>query len=148
MRLQVLLLAFAVLAPASADFIISNSTVCQGVPVNCPRGAQVVSSANLTQYTCGNLVPAQDNSYLRNGTIGPFGSWNIVTHNVCGHSTLKLDKKPDGSGYDVKGEEGQGLGECREVERVGDVMGKSCDLWLTSVTFRTAFFCETSVCED
>jgi hypothetical protein len=148
MLLQTLLLALALTSSATADFLISNSTTCQGIPTHCIPGAQVITSANNTDYTCSNLVSAQDNTYLRNGTIGHFGDWHLWSSNVCGHSTLKFEKKADGDGYYVKGEEGASLGTCRSVEKVADVMGRTCDLWVTMVTFRTAFVCESTVCED
>ena len=148
MLFQTFLLAIGLASSATADFLISNSSTCQGFPTHCINGAQTLTSANTTDYTCNTLIPAQDSTYLRNGTLGPFGGLKLWSSNVCGHSTLKFDKKADGDGYDVKGEEGESLGECRPIEKVADVIGKTCDLWVTTATFRSAYLCETSVCED
>ena len=136
-------LFLSLITTTTADFFISNTTVCQGLPRNCPRGAQVITSAS-SDYSCDDLVPAQDNAYLRNGTVGPNGDWNLWTQSVCDFGKLKFLRKWEGDGYDVQDEDGNAQGECTEAE---DVMIQTCDLWVTAVMFRTMYRCSSPVCE-
>jgi hypothetical protein len=135
-------LLLSLITTATADFFISNTTVCQGLPRNCPRGAQVITSAS-SNYSCDALVPAQDNAYLRNGTIGPFGDWNLWTPNVCDFGKLKFLRKWEGNGYDVQDEAGNAQGECTEAE---DELIQTCDLWIIALMFRTMYRCSSPVC--
>ena len=141
-KLLLLLLPFAL--PTTADFFISNTTVCHGMPMHCPHGAQVITAGANIGYTCDGLITAQDNASLRNGTMGPFGSTNLWADNICGSGRLNFIKQLDAPGYDVQDEAGNAQGECIEAE---DELVKNCDLWVTNVLFRSLYRCTSPICK-
>ena len=130
------------IASTTADFFISNSTVCQGVPTTCPHGAQVITATS-TEYNCDALVPAQDNAYLRNGTMGPFGGWQLWADNICDSGRLSLLRRAEDDGYDVVDESGNDMGECTEAL---DVSAAACDLWITGIMIRSVYWCSSPIC--
>ncbi|WPH01684.1 Hypothetical protein R9X50_00453600 [Acrodontium crateriforme] len=79
----------------SADFFLSNTTVCMGAfPIdNCYAGVIVLSGTDYNKtYTCNDLWHAQDNAYITQGTAGPFGSWELESsHGVCGSRNLHFN---------------------------------------------------------
>jgi hypothetical protein len=142
LKISIAATLLTLIASTIADFFISNSTVCHGVPTACPRGAQVITASS-TKYNCGALVPAQDNAYLHNGTMGPFGDWQLWAKNICDSGTLSLLRRVEDDGYDVVDGEGNAMGECSEVT---DVRTAVCDLWITGIVFRTVYRCSSPIC--
>lgn len=145
MRSAISILLASFLATASADFYVSNTTVCMGAFIvhNCLDGAKVLSGvSNKTDYTCSHLVPAQDEHYLSNGTAGPFGSLNPVSHGgICDSGKLKFVKDKDA--YIVNDENDNHLGDC-----VSDnsTLTRACNMWVGMVLFNTMYKCTSSVC--
>ncbi|TKA69075.1 hypothetical protein B0A55_08133 [Friedmanniomyces simplex] len=85
--LSLSLTALALSLPISADFFLSNSTICMGAfPVsNCWHGPTVFSGvSNTTAYTCPKLFHAQASVYVWNGTAGPNGSADLYATQPCG----------------------------------------------------------------
>lgn len=135
----------ALLSLTAADFIVSNTAVCQGLPTHCPAGAQVVSAAE-TEYSCDKLIPAQHNAYLRNGTMGPYGDWNIYAVNICRRPVLNFGRRWDGDGYDIVDDNGNDLGHCRLEQDFGRV---ACDRWwVVQVMFESLYWCSSPVCKE
>ncbi|KAF2163717.1 hypothetical protein M409DRAFT_25903 [Zasmidium cellare ATCC 36951] len=138
-------LLFTTLLPlASADFFVSNTSVCMGSfgIAQCYTGAKVLSGTNnKTDYTCSHLVPAQDDHYLSNGTAGPFGSDHLIVNGgLCDSGKLKFVK--DGEAYIVNDEDDKTVGNC-----VWDnSTTRSCNMWVGMLFFQSLYKCTSSVC--
>lgn len=145
-----LLASLTTLQLAAADFLISNTSVCMGTffVSQCYHGAKVLSDAsdiNKT-YTCPNLVPAEDDHYIHNGTAGPFGSDNLISDGgICDSGKLFFEKTGAGneSGYSVKDQEGKPVAECE-----WDYSGaqKQCNQWVGMLYFASMYRCKGNIC--
>lgn len=138
--ISILLALLYYVSVTTADFLISNSTLCFGVPKNCVRGAQVITG---TAYTCSHLLPAQDSSYIVNGTIGPHGEANLYVKDVCGAGGMNLQK--DGEGYFVTDGSGKTVADC---SLLATSTTRACNEFVGTVGFRSVYTCTSSLCEN
>ena len=125
-----------------ADFFISNTTVCYGPVSACiSSGAQIITgnTPNKT-FTCDKAFWAQDDSYIRNGTMGPGpgGIPHTFADNVCGAG--RLDFVKEGDGYFVEDKDGNHVGDC--TLEVGHNM--SCDALLGGYGYFSMYQCNTT----
>jgi hypothetical protein len=138
------LLLATLLTSATADFLVSNSTTCTGafLIAHCSHGVKVLSGVDLkNDYTCDKLVPAENDNYIRNGTMAPQGSPNVRSdEGLCGSGPLDFVK--DGEGYIVNDQDGNHVGDCK----TDDGMKQECDQWVGMLFFQSIFRCTSSVC--
>lgn len=142
--LSMLLTTLLLATIAKSDFYLSNTTVCLGAfPVSqCTIGPQLITPGtdyNAT-FTCDKLWAAQDNSYVRNGTLGPSGSLHTYSSgDVCDKGVLRFVK--DDEAYKVQDSTGAELGGC--VEDVG--FNRSCGEFFGRRFFGSTYKC-SGVC--
>lgn len=145
MRPTISVLLATFLSTASADFFVSNTSVCMGTFIvqNCFHGVAVLSGvSNKTDYTCSHLVGAQDNHYMSNGTAGPFGSDHMVVNGgICDSGKLKFLK--DGESYIVNDANDQHVGDCKWDNGTS----ASCNMWVGMLYFQSMYRCTSSVCD-
>ncbi|EME46874.1 hypothetical protein DOTSEDRAFT_33406 [Dothistroma septosporum NZE10] len=152
MRLTTPLLLTALTSLVTADFFISNTSVCMGAFMvqNCYHGAKVLADAtdiNKT-YTCPHLVPAEDAHYIRNGTAGPYGDERIFSDGgICDSGKLYFEKTYTGQmaderGYSVKNEQGETVADCQWDNSTS----RQCNHWVGMLYFATMYRCTGSIC--
>ncbi|USW48967.1 hypothetical protein Slin15195_G022860 [Septoria linicola] len=157
MRLSSLAVLTAYLSSASADFFVSNTSVCMGAFLisHCTHGVKVLSNvANDTKeapYTCDHLVHAEDNNYIHNGTMTPFLGDDFVSSasGICGSGQLDFIKDPASreGAYIVNDKEGKHVGDCvPEKNASAPAIQQRCNQWIGMLFFASAFKCTSSVC--
>ncbi|KAK4627357.1 hypothetical protein CLAFUW4_04165 [Fulvia fulva] len=151
MRLVTPLLLTTLSSLATADFFVSNTSVCMGTFLvsQCYHGVKVLTDATDFDktYTCPHLVPAEDHHYIRNGTAGPFGGEKLVSDGgVCDSGKLFFEKTHTGrsneSGYSVKDAEGKPVAECEWDNGAT----KHCNQWVGMLYFASMYRCKGSIC--
>ncbi|KAF7191182.1 hypothetical protein HII31_07542 [Pseudocercospora fuligena] len=148
MQLTALTLLATFLAGVSADFLMSNTSICMGTLMiqQCYHGVKVLSQTNETDngkgYQCNHLVHAQDNNYIHNGTAGPFGSPYVSSDGgIC--DSGRLDFVKDGEEYIVNDKSGSTVAHC-EIEK-GNYT-QHCNQWVGMLFFQAMYRCKGSVC--
>ena len=167
MRTSVLPVLATILASASADFYVSNTTVCMGAGPflsHCTRGVNVLTNiSNGTKdeapFTCSNLIHAEDNNYIHNGTMAPVnGSLYVSSANgVCGSGQLNFEKDwhgidgvigGPGHAYIVTDKDGKHVGDCvPEMNATAPARHTQCNQWVGVLYFATAFRCNSTICD-
>jgi hypothetical protein len=142
-----IVLVAALTSTVSADFFLSNSTICMGAfPMQgCRSGPNVFSGvSNVTDFTCNKLMHAMDYSYVHNGTAGPTGTPNLYAKNVCGAGDLVLSKQYDTSGKDAgyvaKDASGKQVATCQLDP---SQFTKHCPVWIGAFFFETEYMCKS-----
>lgn len=128
--------AFTVLV--SADFFLSNSTICMGAfPMqNCWHGPDVFSGvSNTTDFTCPKLMHALDNVYVWNGTAGPQGT-DLHAKKPCGVE-YEMTFVKDGFKYTALDKAGQQVADCQEDQS----LARHCPQWIGAMFFETQYRC-------
>ena len=142
---QLFLLLSALVTFATADFLLSNTTVCMGAfPVSkCYNGVTVLSGTDYNaSYTCPHLWNAENDAYITDGTAGPFGSMTLDSEDgICGSGKLHFVK--DKESYFVEDKDGNHVGDC-----VRDASSKrQCSELFGARLFESMFRCTSSVCD-
>lgn len=152
MRTILLTFSTALISLASADFLMSNTSICMGAfPIsNCYTGPVVITgTSNTTDFTCPKLRHAEDYSYITNGTVGPHGDNVAWSDNVCGNGRLKFvqyyDTENGGNGtYYAEQEDGTHVADCKQVEDERSLF-KHCDMWIGALFFTSVYNCTGSI---
>lgn len=143
--LSLTLAAATLISTTSADFLISNSSVCMGsfLVRNCYHGVKVLSGIHpKTDYTCSHLIHAQDNHYISNGTAGPHGDDHLISRGgICDSKNLKFVK--DRESYFVNDGDDRHVADC--TWDIG--LNASCSNWVGGVFFMSMFKCKSSICD-
>ncbi|KAM3424820.1 hypothetical protein BST61_g6801 [Cercospora zeina] len=149
------LLVFMLATPTTADFLVSNTTVCMGAfPFSrCTRGVKVLSNVSKTTkdapFTCSHLMEAEDSNFIHNGTMAPFTGSEAVSSvgGICGSGQLDFVKGGPDGGYTVNDKDGKKVGDCApEKDIKKPEMEEACDQWVGTLFFASAFKCTSSVC--
>ncbi|KAK4543322.1 hypothetical protein LTR36_005681 [Oleoguttula mirabilis] len=120
------LLAFTLLTSltifASADFLMSNTSICiEAFPLsNWYKGPVVITgTSNVTDFICAKLKHAEDYSYITNGTAGPHGDSVLRSDNVCGNGILKFVSyyDADNGGNATYYADATHVADCKQVEQ-------------------------------
>lgn len=144
MRWSTPILIGSLMSVASADFFVSNTSVCMGTFIvqSCYIGVKVLSGVNnVTDYTCSHLVHAEDNNYIHNGTAGPWGDGRVSSEGgIC--DSGRLDFVKDGEGYMVNNPAGEVVGNC--VWDNSTV--QHCNQWVGMLFFQSMYRCQSQIC--
>lgn len=134
---------------ASADFLLSNTTVCMGAfPVDhCYPSVQIMTSTtNLTTSSCHEALVAEDYSLITNGTAGQFGSWALnTTSGTCGTKDFYFEKDwVNTTNYLVLDMDNNQLAYCTWVNQNNYYI--HCNQWVGAVFFTPMYLCQGSIC--
>ncbi|KAK5122977.1 hypothetical protein LTR85_003543 [Meristemomyces frigidus] len=146
---------------ASADFLMSNTSICMGAfpfancygnTYHCPRptGPVVITgTSNTTDFTCAKLMHAEDHSYITNGTAGPHGDGVVHSKNVCGNGKLKfvqyLNETNGGNAtYYAEKEDGTHMADCQQVE-AAESLSRHCNQWVGALFFTSMYNCTGTI---
>lgn len=142
MRFTVLALLTFLTASVSADFLMTNTSICMGgFPFSrCITGPQVIVGVkNNTDFNCDKLMNAEDHSYINNGTAGPYGSPEVWTNDACGSGKLKFTW--DNHSYFAEDSNGNHVADC-----VADSpLARKCNQWVGALFFNATYLCTSSI---
>lgn len=142
---------------ASADFFVSNTSVCMGARPffsQCTRGVKVLSNisnntADPSPFSCSHLIHAEDNNYIHNGTMAPVRGdpYPSSVGGVCGSGQLNFVRDWESGEYVVNDVQGNVVGNCVAEKNVTDPeMHVRCSQWVGMLYFATAFKCKSWIC--
>jgi hypothetical protein len=107
----------------------------------------LTGTSNETDYTCSNLLSAEDNAYIYSGSMG---ETTLQTHKVCGGHKLHFTRNGTANryvGYEITS--GSKVATCTSTAATNTTashkLKRHCDQWVGATYFTTAYHCSSNI---